>query len=336
MTDKKSKRIPASELTAYERWELPAMEMGGNDVVRTRVSTVEMKVKPLTAADLEKIRTEAYQEGFEQGKSEGTAAGHKEGLDKGLQEGLESGKQQGLEEGNATGQQLKQAEVDENLKQLRGVMEQLLDPIRLHDDEIEEALLNLVLAISRSVIKREVSLDSRQITAVIRDALALLPPTASNIKISINANDIDSVSAIVESISGDAQLIASGDILPGGCKVETLHSLIDFTIEKRFQKTVQQMLDKHSSSVPADEAPDLAESMDDMTDFHREILEEPSVDASPEEPLESVVNDPETIDDDTPVVDTESIDVSDTEDVISPAESVDPSLSVNENPDEPS
>jgi len=277
VTNKKSKRIPAAELSAYERWELPAMEMGGNDIVRTRVSTVEMTVKPLTAADLEKIRKDAYQEGFDQGKSEGRAAGHKEGSDKGFQEGLESGKQQGLEEGKATGQQLKQAEVDESLKQLRGIMEQLLDPIRLHDDEIEEALLNLVLAISRSVIKREVSLDSQQITAVISDALALLPPTASNIKISINASDIDSVSAIVESISGGAQLIASDDILPGGCKVETLHSLIDFTIEKRFQKTIQQMLDRHSSSVPLEEAPDLAESMEDMTDFHREILEEPSV-----------------------------------------------------------
>ncbi len=280
MTDKKSKRIPADELTAYERWELPAMEMGGNDIVRTRVSTVEMAVKPLTAADLENIRKEAYQEGLEQGKTEGFSAGHKEGFDKGHQEGLESGTQQGLEEGRATGQQLKQAEVDENLKQLRSIMEQLLDPIRLHDDEIEEALLNLVLAISRSVIKREVSLDSQQITAVISDALALLPPTASNIKISINASDIDSVSTIVESISGGAQLISSDEILPGGCKVETLHSLIDFTIEKRFQKTVQQMLDRHSSSVPLDEAPDLAESMDDMTDFHREILEEPIVEAA--------------------------------------------------------
>jgi len=280
VTDKKSKRIPAAELTAYERWELPSMEMGGNDIVRTRVSTVEMKIKPLTAADLEKIRKDAYQEGFDQGKSEGSAAGHKEGFDKGHQEGLESGKQQGLEEGSATGQQLKQAEVDETLKQLRGVMDQLLDPIRIHDDEIEEALLNLVLAISRSVIKREMSLDSQQISAVISDALALLPPTASNIKISINPSDIDSVSAIVESISGDAQLIASDNILPGGCKVETLHSLIDFTIEKRFQKTVQQMLDRHSSSVPSDEAPDLAESMGDMTDFHREILEEPLIDTN--------------------------------------------------------
>ena len=33
------------------------------------------------------------------------------------------------------------------------------------------------------------------------------------------------------------------------------------------------MLDRHASSVPVDEAPDLTESMEDMTDFHRDVLE---------------------------------------------------------------
>ncbi len=273
MSDKKSVRIPADQLTAYERWELPAMQPGGNDVIRSQVSSAEIPVKPLTASDLEKIRIEAYEAGCAEGKEEGYTKGHAEGLEKGFQEGLENGTQQGLQQGQQTGQQQKQVEIDETIARLNSVMAKLLNPIKQHDDEIEEALLNLVLAVSRAVIMRELSLDSQQIRQTLMDALGLLPPSASNVKITINSADYDDVFSIAESISGDAQVIKSDEILPGGCKVETLHSQIDSTVEKRFQKTVQQMLDRHASSLAVDEVPDLTDSMNDMTDFHRDVLE---------------------------------------------------------------
>ncbi len=283
MSDKKSNRIPADQLTAYERWELPAMQMSGNDVLRSRVTEVEAPVKPLTAADLENIRQQAYQAGLDEGKEEGLKLGHQEGFDKGFLEGKERGEEQGLQEGRTAGQQQKQVEIDESLKRLQSVMEQLLEPIRQHDEEIEESLLNLVLAISRAVVKRELLLDSRQIKTVLLDALALLPPSAANVKVRINPADFDHIAGVAESVATSAQVITSDDILPGGCKVETLHSLIDFTIEKRFQKTIQQMLDRHTSSLPPDEAPDLADSMGEMTDFHRDVLESPPLDEPPEE-----------------------------------------------------
>lgn len=276
MSDKKSNRIPADQLTAYERWELPAMQISGNDVLRSRVTEAEAPVKPLTAADLENIRQQAYQAGLDEGKEEGIKAGHQEGFDKGFLEGKERGVEQGLQEGRATGQQQKQVEIDESLKRLQSVMEQLLEPIRQHDEEIEEALLNLVLAISRAVVKRELLLDSRQIKTVLLDALALLPPSAANVKVRINPADSDHITGVAESVATSALVIMSDDILPGGCKVETLHSLIDFTVEKRFQKTIQQMLDRHTSSLPPDEAPDLADAMGEMTDFHRDVLESPA------------------------------------------------------------
>ena len=165
-------------------------------------------------------------------------------------------------------------------------MSNLLEPIKQHDDEIEEALLNLVLAISRTVIMRELSLESQQVRNTLKDALASLPPTSSNVKVWINSADYDAVVSITDSITEGVQVIKSDEVLPGGCKVETLHSQIDATVEKRFQKTVQQMLDRHSSKVPDDESPDLTESMDDMTDFHRDVLESP--DQNIESPLDTI------------------------------------------------
>ena len=342
MSDKKSNRIPADQLTAYERWELPAMEPSGNDVIRSQVSSAEIPIKPLTASDLEKIRLEAYEAGFAEGKEEGLEKGHKEGLDKGFQEGLDSGTQKGLQEGQQTGQQQKQAEIDESIARLTNVMGKLLEPIKQHDDEIEEALLNLVLAISRAVIIRELSISSEQVRQTLMEALGSLPPSASNVKIWVNSVDYDTVFPIAESMSGETQIIKSDEILPGGCKVETLHSQIDATVEKRFQKTVQQMLDRHASSLAVDEAPDLTDSMDDMTDFHREVLEntESDEDSANAPPASSVpdgnkvdVKPPETVMDAKPLVDEQDTpSVSDSAQDDS-ANSTDPASSLESNTD---
>lgn len=273
MSDKKINRIPADQLTAYERWELPTMEPGGNDVIRSHVSSAEMPVKPLTASDLETIRLEAYEAGLAEGKEEGLKKGYQEGHEKGHQEGVAAGTQQGIQEGLIKGEQQKKEEIDEVNSRLKHITEQLLDPIKQHDDEIEEAILNLVLTISRAVIMRELILDSQQIRRTVADAVNALPSTPGNVKITVNSVDYDRIISIASSIADDVQVLSSDDILPGGCKVETLHSQVDATVEKRFQKTVQEMLDRHASSVPVDEAPDLTESMEDMTDFHRDVLE---------------------------------------------------------------
>jgi len=69
-------RIPKENLTAYERWELPLLDAGGNEVAREE----ERNVKPLTAADIAEIRQAAHADGLEEGRKEGFDAGHQEGL----------------------------------------------------------------------------------------------------------------------------------------------------------------------------------------------------------------------------------------------------------------
>ena len=93
-------RIPAGELTAYERWELPNLQ--GNQSAFSRSASApasSRSVKPLTAADIEEIRKQAYQAGFDEGKLAGHEAGRQDGLVTGQQEGLAEGLQQGLVEG---------------------------------------------------------------------------------------------------------------------------------------------------------------------------------------------------------------------------------------------
>lgn len=264
-------RIPPEELSAWERWELPLLDERGNEVARDE----DMDVKPLTAADIEAIRQSAWEEG----RQEGRQAGHEEGLSQGLEEGRERGYQEGRETGEQEGREQAaadaRAEVDEKLARLESVMGELLAPIERHQDELESALVNLATVLARSVIHRELSLDSSQIRQVVMDAVSSLPSTRENVRIRIHPSDMEWVREAADRLDAEASISGDDSILPGGCTVETRHSLVDYTVEKRFQKAVQAMLDQQLGTASQGESDELESVMGDLSDFHRDVLEEP-------------------------------------------------------------
>lgn len=261
-------RIPKEELTAYEKWELPLLDQQGNEVAREE----ERDVKPLTAGDIEAIRQAAWEDGHADGKVQGLKEGHAEGVALGRKDGLEAGRTDGEKKALDT----TRTEVNAKLARLESVMAELLDPIQRHEDELETALVNLTTVLARAVIFRELSLDSSHIEKVVRHAIASLPSTRENVKVRVNPKDSVWVRDVAGSFEAETFVVDDDTILPGGCKVETRHSLVDFTVEKRFQKAVQGMLDQQLSSDQPGDSVELDAMMGDLTDFHRDVLSEPA------------------------------------------------------------
>lgn len=263
-------RIPSSELTAYERWELPLLDERGNEVW---MREEEIDLKPLTAEDLENIRREA----MEDGAREGLEKGYREGFDAGRQEGLEAGRSEGYQQGEQAGIEAGEAatrtEVESALLRLQTLMAELFDPLERHTENLESALLNLTLSLTRAVIHRELQLDSSQVRAVLRRALATLPCQDEAIRIHVNPADIDWVRDVAARFEAGSRIVEDGGVLAGGCRVENRNSLVDFTVEKRFQKAVQKMLDHQLRGEPGVEQGELGAMMGELTDFHRALLE---------------------------------------------------------------
>jgi flagellar assembly protein FliH len=261
-------RIPKEQLTAYERWELPLLDARGNELPREE----ERDIKPLTAGDITDIRQAAYDDGYREGRDSGYKAGFEEGQAQGHTEGLESGLTEGREKGATQGYDETRKELDARLGRLEDLMGELLFPISRHEDELETALLNLTTVLARAVVYRELTMDSSQIQTVVRHALQALPSTADNVRIHVHPSDHELVQKVAERLDAPASVVEDETILPGGCKLETRHSLVDFTVEKRFQRVVQGMLDQQKDDGQASEAEELNVSMDDLTDFHRDVL----------------------------------------------------------------
>src|SRR5690554_954627 len=271
-----TKRIPKEQLTAWERWELPLLDERGNQVVQ------EQEVKPLTAADLEEIRQAAREDGFQEGREAGYQEGFEKGRVEGHQQGLQAGEAEGRELGQQQAEEATRKEVASRVDRLEHLLGELVLPIQRHEEELETALVNLTTVLARAVVYRELSLDSSQIRQVVRKALSSLPSTADNLRIHIHPDDIEPVREVTERLESSAVIIEDDSLMPGGCKVESRHSLVDYTVEKRFQRAVQGMLEEQLAEPAGPDQEELAPSMGELTDFHRDVLSGSGMTSAPE------------------------------------------------------
>ncbi|HDZ39149.1 MAG TPA: flagellar assembly protein FliH [Marinobacter sp.] len=275
--------IPKEQLTAYERWELPLLDASGNEVAREE----ERDVKPLTASDLAEIRQAAREDGVNEGREKGLREGRAEGYEQGHKEGFETGHAEGKALGQSAGYDETRAEVTASLDRLEPLLGELLLPIRQHQDELETSLLNLTTVLARAVVYRELTLDSSHIRQVVRRAVEALPSTADNVRIHVHPDDYSAVREVAERFEAAASVVEDDSMLPGGCKVETRNSLVDFTVEKRFQRAVQSMLEQQTDDAGNGESEELGAVMDDLTDFQRDVLSSPGETPNKDTPSET-------------------------------------------------
>ena len=238
--------IRARDLVGVDVWALPSFDPEPEpvpepepEVVEEEVEEVPLEeVQPLTLEELEAIRQEAYNEGFATGEREGFHS-------------TQLKVRQEAEEALAA-----------KLASLEQLMGHLLEPIAEQDTQIEKTLVHLVSHMARQVIGRELRSDSSQITQVLREALKLLPMGADNIRIHLNPQDFELAKALRERHEEQWKLLEDEALLPGGCRIETLHSRIDATMETRIEKAVAQLFDQLHDQALHPAAPDIAVELD--------------------------------------------------------------------------
>lgn len=231
-----STRITGKDLDAVSvhAWLPPLIDKAGH-LVQALPRDERRGPPPAPKTHAEKV-DEGFQEGFQKGRIEGIAEGRREGMEQGQREGQEKGLQQGLAKG--------QREFDEKFARLDELMKQMSHAINEQDYTLEQALLNLVIAVARPVVARELAIDSRHILSVVRQALSALPPSRDNVRIFVNPLDAVLLNEAKER-TGDAwRVLADEQVAKGGCRIETEQSLVDFTVERRFALMVEQVLDK--------------------------------------------------------------------------------------------
>lgn len=167
---------------------------------------------PLTAGRLEAIEEEARKAGWAAGHADGVKAGQKE--------------------------------IQRRAAQLDSVLAGLAEPVKRLDAQVEQELLDLVMAITRRLVRREIKADPGEIMGVIREGIAALPVGERAVTLQLHPED----ARLVEELTGgqdggpSCRVIKDPAITRGGARISTDISTIDATFETRINRVFDRLL----------------------------------------------------------------------------------------------
>lgn len=208
-----SKLIAKENLTAFERWELPNVETPAESHSEEVDDAAEL-AELMTAEKLEEIHRQAYDEGFQSGRREGLQAA--------------------------------QSEVRAEVQRLHQIMKAFAEPLEDVDEQVEQELMHLVMAVARQFVRRELKSEPGEVVAVVRESLGALPAGSRKVKVYLHPQDAELVREHLAVAEGEDEeswrLVNEPTLTRGGCRIESEHSRIDASVESRLAAVAAELL----------------------------------------------------------------------------------------------
>ncbi len=244
------KRIAAEDVAQVTTWVLPPVSDNGRvlssaekearerreRLLRREQETIETVEIPEEAPPQVGMTAEEMQAIFDAAEKDGFEQGHKEGFAKGNSEGFEAGRQQGLME--------MRAQLVAEQQRFQRLANALLEPLNSQDDDTEQLLLDVICTLTQCVVQRELLTDSSHILALVKSAIAALPIGSKNIRVCLNPDDLAAVETYAVEQQLNWQFFGDSELLPGGCRIETPESRVDFSVSTRLQAVLEQFVTK--------------------------------------------------------------------------------------------
>lgn len=180
------------------RWEMPAID-GSSDSGY------------LTAAGLQELQKQAWDEAFQEGREEGLKAGNDE--------------------------------IGQRADRFDQLLIALSKPFDRLDGTVEKQLVELSMTIVRQLFRRELAIEPSHVIGVVREAIQLLPVASRTIEVHLHPEDAQLVRDSLSPTAGERAWTIVEDplISRGGCQVTTENSQIDAQAETRLNAIVDSI-----------------------------------------------------------------------------------------------
>lgn len=165
----------------------------------------------MTAGRLEAIQKEAYEEAWRVGHADGLRAGEEAAR--------------------------------ERVARLDRLLGALARPFDELDEQIEKQLVELAMATTRQLFRREIREEPTHVIGVVRDAIQLLPAASRSVQVHLHPDDASIVREHLAPAEGElAWSIVEDPLLTrGGCRVSTENSQVDASAEARLNALIRRV-----------------------------------------------------------------------------------------------
>lgn len=158
-------------------------------------------------------------------------------------EEVENIHQQAYQEGFASGYREGKGKVDAELARLVQLMSALDQALFQFDETLTQNLLSLALDVAKQMLREALRVRPELVLPVVREAVNSLPQASQHPHLNLHPED----AALVRSLMADElnhfhwKLIEDGRVERGGCRVETVNSEVDATVENRWKRILASL-----------------------------------------------------------------------------------------------
>lgn len=214
-----SRFIPGEEIAAVEQWNFGAIDTAA----QLLEAQIRAREQAHEASQVEQLRQQSYQDGYAAGIAQGRALAEAE-LQQQMQDFLNNQARQHADQLTALLASAQTGVVDATQVMAQGVLE-------------------LACELARQVLRQELSVNPNAALPVLREALDLLGAEHRSAVIRMNPADFEVLQPLVQTeFTGMAlTLRADASILPGGCLVESAGTVVDASLQNRWQRAVASL-----------------------------------------------------------------------------------------------
>ena len=215
-----SRFIPREEVGDFTQWKFGAVD--GSDPVEPEAEpdpVAELPIEIDEAAQqalVQQACDDAYAEGFAQGQAQ-TALEWQRRMDEYI-----------AQQGHEAAQRMQ--EVFQSLDATLIDMQQ----------QMAQQVLELACDIARQVVRQELSVNPNALQPVVREAVGMLVNEGKPATVRLNPADMETVAQpLREEIEAPViQWVADAAVPPGGCLVESSGTVVDGSLDKRWQRAI--------------------------------------------------------------------------------------------------
>lgn len=165
---------------------------------------------------------------------------------------------EGFEEGRRAGLEAARKDVAARAQALEKALDALSRPFEALEQRFLEEVVELVKAVARQLLRREMRLDPTHIVGVVREGLAALPMAAADVVVRMHPDDAAVMRECLAADTAERSWRIEADPLMerGGCVVLTPQSQVDGRLETRLGRTIATMFEDERKDNPDGPAPD--------------------------------------------------------------------------------
>jgi flagellar assembly protein FliH len=217
MSDEATQEAGRRARSAYQRWEMASF-----DPAPPPPPPPTPDEEAAFAAELQRLRDNAHQEGLKSGHVAGQALGYQAGYDQGQKQGFEHG--------------LEQAHVQ--ARQLAQLAQRFADALTTVEAGVADTLVELALDIAHQVVRQHVQHDPTALLAAAREVLAHEPQLVGSPQLVVSPADLPVVEAyLMEELQARGWTVRTDPALErGGCRAQAATGETDASIGTRWER----------------------------------------------------------------------------------------------------